>query len=229
MNALDAAPGGSPESIAPAPAGAPSADLSLRARLDCLQDLEGTAVREEWRRLCRSEPPRISRDLLLRAIAYRLQELEFGGLPKWARQTLAGSVINAESSDAGEPAPKPAEPRLKPGARLIREWHGRMHTVIVLDDGFEFEGRRYRSLTQIACEITGAHWSGPRFFGLANRKGQSGADEGQGVQIDAEGTSRVARPKQAEDSAGAWRAGAGSGDAVARRSDQPARGEGGHG
>jgi Protein of unknown function (DUF2924) len=201
----------------------------LRARLDCLQDLEGTALREEWRRLCRSEPPRISRDLLLRAIACRLQELEFGGLPKWARQTLAGSVINADSSDAGEPAPKPAEPRLKPGARLIREWHGRMHTVIVLDDGFEFEGRRYRSLTQIACEITGAHWSGPRFFGLANRKGQSGADEGQGVQIDAEGTSRVARPKQAEDSADAWRGAAGSGGAVARRGDQRARGESGHG
>ena len=201
----------------------------MRARLDCLQDLEASALREGWRRLCRSEPPRISRDLLLRAIAYRLQELELGGLPKWARQTLAGPVINADSSDAGEPVLKPAEPPLKPGARLIREWHGRMHTVIVLDDGFEFEGKRYRSLTQIACEITGAHWSGPRFFGLANRKGQSAANEGQGVQIDADGTSRVARPKQAEDSADASRGAAGSGDAVARRSDQRARGKSGHG
>jgi Protein of unknown function (DUF2924) len=229
VNALDAARDGSPASTAPTPVGSPSADLSLRLRLDRLQDFEGAALREEWRRLCRSEPPRISRDLLLRAIAYRLQELEFGGLPRWARQTLAASVINADSSDAGEPVLKPAEPRLKPGARLIREWHGRMHTVIVLDDGFEFEGRRYRSLTPIACEITGAHWSGPRFFGLSNRKGQSGADEGQGAPIDAEEASRVARPKQPEDSAYAWRGAAGSGEAVARRSEQSARGEGGHG
>jgi Protein of unknown function (DUF2924) len=71
----------------------------------------------------------------------------------------------------------PAEPRLKPGARLVREWRGRTHTVMALDDGFEFEGRLYRSLTQIAREITGAHWSGPRFFGLKDRKRPAGLDE----------------------------------------------------
>ena len=142
----------------------------MNERLSRLQDLDGAALREEWRRLCRSEPPRISRDLLMRAVAYRLQEQAFGGLPKWARQSLAGSATGSETSDPGEAAPKQAEPRLKPGARLIREWRGRTHIVIVLDDGFEFEGRPYRSLTRIAVEITGARWSGPRFFGLKDRK-----------------------------------------------------------
>ena len=177
MNAARVAPGDRP-----APGGAtPTSSLSnptlLRARLDRLQDQDGAALREEWRRLCRSEPPRISRDLLMRALAYRLQELEFGGLPKWARQSLAGAPANSRPSDREEGTSKPAEPRLKPGARLVREWRGRTHTVMTLDDGFEFEGRLYRSLTQIAREITGAHWSGPRFFGLKDRKRPARLDE----------------------------------------------------
>jgi hypothetical protein len=151
---------------------------SINERLSRLQDLDGAALREQWRRLCPSEPPRISRDLLMRAVAYRLQELELGGLPKWARQSLAGSTIGSDPSDPGEVAPTLAESYLKPGARLVREWRGRTHTVIVLDDSFEFEGRSYRSLTQIAVEITGAHWSGPRFFGLKDRKRTIGLLEG---------------------------------------------------
>ena len=58
---------------------------------------------------------------------------------------------------------------LKTGARLVRQWRGHGHTVLVLDDGFEYEGQRYRSLTMIAARITGAHWSGPRFFGMTKR------------------------------------------------------------
>ena len=57
----------------------------------------------------------------------------------------------------------------KPGAKLVREWHGKIHTVLVLDEGFEWRGKRWRSLTTIAKAISGAHWSGPRFFGLAGR------------------------------------------------------------
>ena len=174
MNAAHAAPGGGPAPIDADPTSSPSTATLLRARLDRLQDLDGGALREEWRRLCRSEPPRTSRNLLLRAIAYRLQEAEFGGLPRWARQRLNGSAIGSDASDPGEQAPMAAEPRLRPGARLVREWRGRTHAVIVLGDGFEFEGRPYRSLTQIAREITGAHWSGPRFFGLKDRKRPTG-------------------------------------------------------
>ena len=166
----------------PAPMGvdrgsSPFTPAQQRARLDRLQDLDGGALREEWRRLLRSEPPRISRDLLMRAVAYRLQELEYGGLPKWARQSLAGSKTFSDPSGPGDATSKQAEPRLKPGARLVREWRGRTYTVMALEGGFEFEGRPYRSLTQIAVEITGAHWSGPRFFGLKDRRRWSGLDE----------------------------------------------------
>ena len=112
MTAADATSGGGP---------APAAS-SLRLRLERLQDLDGGALCAEWRRLCRSEPPRITRDLLLRAIAYCLQELEFGGLPKWAKRSVAGPTTGSGVTDeCGEPMPKPAEPRLKPGARLVRE------------------------------------------------------------------------------------------------------------
>jgi Protein of unknown function (DUF2924) len=151
-------------------AGLAAVDGDAAARLDRLQEFDGSALREEWRQLLRSEPPRISRDLLMRALAYRLQELELGGLPKWARQSLAGAAAADPPKAGGASTPKPALPRLKPGARLVREWHGRIHSVIVLDDAFGFEGQRYDSLTKIARKITGAHWSGPRFFGLAKRR-----------------------------------------------------------
>lgn len=177
MNAARVAPGDCPAPGGATPTSSSSTPTLLQARLDRLHDLDGAALREEWRRLCGSEPPRISRDLLMRAVAYRLQELEFGGLPKWARQSLAGATTNSPPSKRSEGTSKPAEPRLKPGARLVREWRGRTHTVMALDDGFEFEGRPYRSLTQIAREITGAHWSGPRFFGLKDRKRPAGLDE----------------------------------------------------
>ena len=168
-----------------------STTVSLQSRLERLQGLGGSALREEWRRLFRSEPPRISRDLFARALAYRLQELEFGGLPKWVRQTLAGSAAAADLvGTGGAQAPKPAPPRLKPGARLVREWHGRTHSVIVLDDAFEFEGRRCRSLTQIACEITGAHWSGPRFFGLVKRGAGAELGPAPALQDDQEQAGR---------------------------------------
>lgn len=150
--------------------------LKVRERLARLQTLDNAALREEWRRLCGSAPPRVSRDLLTRALAYRFQVLALGGLPRWAARYLSGP---AESSDGREAAPAPTEPRLKPGARLLREWHGRTHSVIVLDDGFEFEGRRYRSLTQVAHEITGARWSGPRFFGLRDRRARPRESQGQ--------------------------------------------------
>jgi Protein of unknown function (DUF2924) len=120
-------------------------------------------LRREWRRLYHNEPPRISRDLLIRAIGYRLQEIEHGGLGKSTRrklQTIA-KVLRTTGRVGSTPGLS-----LKPGARLVREWHGRTHTVTVTEDGFEYAGSSYPSLTKVARKITGAHWSGPRFFGL---------------------------------------------------------------
>ena len=129
-------------------------------------------LRSEWRRLYRSGPPRISRDLLMRGIAYRRQELKHGGLSKTTRRKL--KTLAKMFRITGRVAPDPGV-SLKPGARLIREWRGRTHTVTVTENGFEYAGRSYPSLTKIAKKITGAHWSGPRFFGLV-RDGRSAKD-----------------------------------------------------
>ena len=111
-------------------------------------------LRREWRRFYRCEPPRISRDLLMRGIAYRRQELQHGGLGKTTRRKL--KTLAKMFRTTGRVAPDPGL-ALKPGARLVREWHGRTHTVTVTEDGFEYAGTSYSSLTKIAKKITGAH------------------------------------------------------------------------
>jgi hypothetical protein len=122
-------------------------------------------LRIEWRRHYRAEPlVRLSRDLLLRGVAYKLQEREHGGLSQMAKRTLRHLATKMENGDGDCVA---STRPLAPGARLVRDWRGRSHTVTVLEDGFEYEGERYRSLSRIAKLITGVHWSGPRFFGLA--------------------------------------------------------------
>ncbi len=135
----------------------------LSDRLAVLPTLSLGDLRLEWRRLYRVEPPRLSRDIMMRAIAYRLQEIAHGGASKVTQRRLM--TLAAEFETSGRIAPPPG-PRIKPGSRLVREWRGRTHTVCVTHDGFEFQGKTYRSLTRIAHDITGAQWSGPRFFGL---------------------------------------------------------------
>jgi hypothetical protein len=127
-------------------------------------------LRREWRRLYHNDPPRISRDLLILGIGYRIQELEHGGLGKATRRKLQTLAKTLHATGRVGPTPSLS---LKPGARLVREWHGRTHAVTVSEDGFEYAGTSYPSLTKIAKKITGAHWSGPRFFGLpaAGKKG----------------------------------------------------------
>jgi hypothetical protein len=137
----------------------------LRERLTALAGLGLDGLRVEWRRLYRGTPPiRLSRDLLHRSIAHRLQEEALGGLPPAAQRQLAAMARALTAS--GEPTAAASAVRLKAGTTLVREWHARTHTVLVLEKGFEHEGKHYASLTPIARAITGAHWSGPRFFGL---------------------------------------------------------------
>jgi hypothetical protein len=174
----------------PASDRAPGSDVADRlARLETL-DLSG--MRQEWRRLYRAEPPRLSRDLMMRALGYRIQEIAFGGLSKATLRRLASLAAEFESD--GRIA-IPAQPRIKPGARLVREWHGRTHAVVVTEEGFEFEGKLYRSLTGIAREITRAAWSGPRFFGLARAANASGRNDARLGKSDWDG-GRVDDPSQ---------------------------------
>src|SRR3546814_9513656 len=109
-------------------------------------------------------PKRVGRDLLLLAVAWKIQEQAYGGLGSPTRRRLA-ELAKALERDGDVGRTRVA--RLRPGARLVREWRGETHTVIVHDDGFEWQGRRWRSLSLIARLITGVQWSGPRFFGLA--------------------------------------------------------------
>ena len=119
----------------------------LAERLAVLPTLGLEDLRREWRRLSRAEPPRLSRDIMVRAIAYRMQEIAQGGLSKVTQRRLM-TLANQLETD-GRIAPLPG-PRTKSGSRLIREWHGRIQTVTTIDEGFEFPGRTYRSLTQIS-------------------------------------------------------------------------------
>jgi hypothetical protein len=121
-------------------------------------------LKERWRLVYRTEPPRrISRDLLIRALAYRIQERALGGLRPSTRRLLAKVAADASAHRPIEMTPHPS---LKPGTVLLREWHGIQHQVIVREDGIVFRGERYKSLSRVAHRITGAKWSGPRFFGL---------------------------------------------------------------
>jgi hypothetical protein len=142
--------------------GVPKEALSRLHALDVRQ------LRELWCRLYKiAAAPRLSRELLLRAVAYRIQELASGGLrPELQRQL---QQIASQLQQTGRITIHP-RPRLKPGTRLLREWQGRSHEVEVLNDGFSWQATHYRSLSAIARQITGTAWSGPLFFGLkANR------------------------------------------------------------
>lgn len=137
--------------------------LDIAAELARLESMSLYRLRGEWARLYRRPAPqRFGRDLLIRAIAYRLQQRTLGGLSKsQIRKISTGS----QKSGAEQRQSRP-KTEIKPGTRLVREWHGVTHTVLILEDGVEWKGKRFRSLSVVAREITGAHWSGPRFFGL---------------------------------------------------------------
>jgi hypothetical protein len=125
-------------------------------------------LRVAWLQLYRTDPPLgLSRDLLIRALAHQLQERTYGGASRALRRRLHN--LTAGSRKAG--VPRDLGMVLKTGTRLVRHWRGHAHTVLVCEDGFEYEGQHYRSLTVITERITGAHWSGPRFFGLTKRAG----------------------------------------------------------
>ena len=145
--------------------------IGLQQRLEQLTAMSTKQLRAEWSQVFRAEPASgLSRDLLIRGIAYRLQERALGGLGQSSKRLLAG--LAAQTSSDGSGGVLDLGPALAPGVRLVRDWGGRAHSVIVLESGFEYQGERYRSLTEIARRITGAHWSGPRFFGVARRAGR---------------------------------------------------------
>lgn len=128
-------------------------------------------VEAHWQKLGAGEAPRLPDPLLRRVTAQLLQERRYGDVPALIRREL-GHVSQTAAGTTGKQALAPVMPiRLSDGTRLIREWNGRTIEVLVVGGAFEWEGRTYKSLTKIAHEVTGAHWSGPRFFGMRPRRG----------------------------------------------------------
>lgn len=141
---------------------------TLDNELAVLTALSAHELRVKWQGLRCGEPTApASRELMIREIAYKIQERAHGGLSPAVKRQLRVLAAEFEANGAGALVPTPL---LKPGTRLLREWGGKTHTVIVLENGFEYNGERYQSLTQIARLITGTRWSGPRFFGLRARR-----------------------------------------------------------
>jgi hypothetical protein len=155
------------------------AAIDVAQALARLSELTIFELRGEWRRLHRMPPPmRLSRDLLTPGISYKLQERAYGGLSTATARKLEQAGADSLSRGSVTPAPPIS---LRPGTRLVREWHGVTHTALVHADGIEWRGQRYRSLSLVARKITGARWSGPRFFGLRRQlDSHSRAGEGDG-------------------------------------------------
>ena len=131
--------------------------------LDRLSDMTTGELKAEWARRYAVPASNLSPELLRLGIAYRLQEQRLGGVSRSARTLLRELAAQPkEGKRKGPPRRK-----LTIGTRLVRDWHGVGHTVTVRENGFEYDGKRWRSLTAIAKAISGSHYSGPRFFGLS--------------------------------------------------------------
>lgn len=151
-----------------------------RTSLDQLEAMPLPGLKQEWARLYGAPAPALSAELLRLGIAYRLQEQRLGALSRDAKSILRQTARARAAASAGVEAGvgkgvttargrHPVPRKLTPGTRLVRDWHGTGHTVTVLEKGFAYDGKEWRSLSAIAKAITGGHWNGPRFFGLACR------------------------------------------------------------
>jgi hypothetical protein len=135
----------------------------LEAELKLFDELPRSELKRRWKSLFGTScPAQMSRIFLVRALAHRVQEGAHGGLDRATRRRLDKAAADLKAGRAI----LPAAPTIKPGTRLLREWHGTVHEVIVLEKGVEYRDKTWPSLSAVAREITGTRWSGPRFFGL---------------------------------------------------------------
>jgi hypothetical protein len=154
-------------------ASAQPTDPAVEDELDRLAAMPIAQLRVRYREVFRTDPPKaFGPDLLRRSIARRIQEKAYGGLSRSTQRLLD----QAMKAFAAKPNGKIVLPRrIKPGSVLVRQWKGRSHRVMVLADGFSYEGDVYSNLSEIAVLITGTKWNGPRFFGLRSKT--QGSDE----------------------------------------------------
>ncbi|TIM70770.1 MAG: DUF2924 domain-containing protein [Mesorhizobium sp.] len=155
------------------------AKADIEAEVAALGDLSREELTARWEKIYNCSPPKgARRELLIRAAAWHLQAKRLGGFSTETRRMLRSAIDRVEKKFADRDSQAnvvaddikvtsaPKRKQVLPGARLVRDWHGKTHVVDVIEDGFVFEAKVYPSLSSIARKITGAHWSGPRFFGL---------------------------------------------------------------
>ncbi len=152
---------------------------SVLAQLAALPSMSMADLREKWRSLTGSDPP-FGRAMLIGRLAYRIQEVAFGGLKPVtvARLDALARQIDRAAKSGRKVRPRATRDRPVIGTRLIREWRGVEHCVTVRQDGYEYQGRPYKSLSAIARAIAGSRWNGWAFFGLrSSGAGEAGADQ----------------------------------------------------
>ena len=141
---------------------------SVLAQLAALPSKTTPELKQLWRDLYDRDPLPYNRPFLIKRLAYRIQELAYGGLSARGEAKLEELVEEEDRRVKGKLPVRSGE-RPITGTRLIRKWQGVEHCATVIDDGFEYQGRRYKSLSAIALATTGTRWNGPAFFGLRNR------------------------------------------------------------
>ena len=141
-------------------------NIHLIKQVAALPGMTTPDLKTMWRKYYETEPPPFNRAFLLKRLSYRLQEMSYGGLSEKTEIRLE----ELASDDPGQSNGKISREQLLPGTRLVREWKGVEHFCTVLDDGFEYQGRRFKSLSSVANYITGTRWNGHVFFGLKKQK-----------------------------------------------------------
>jgi Protein of unknown function (DUF2924) len=149
-------------------------DPAVEAELGRLPAMPIADLRKRYRKLFRAEPPKaFGPDLLRRSIAQHIQERVYGGLSR-ASQKLLDQLVRAAMAKPNGRLELPR--RIKPGSELVRTWKGKSCRVVVTAEGFAYNGKTFTSLSEIASEITGTRWNGPRFFGLRTVSSKVDAD-----------------------------------------------------
>jgi Protein of unknown function (DUF2924) len=152
-----------------------AANPEVEAELDRLPGMRIFDLRNRYRELFRTEPPKaFGPDLLRRSIAHRIQEKVYGGLSR-EQQRLLDQLVRAARAKPNGRLELPR--RIKSGSELVRTWKGSTYRVVVLEKGFAWKGRTFSSLSEIATEITGTNWNGPRFFGLRRSAKKKAGEE----------------------------------------------------
>ena len=147
-------------------------DPTVLRRIAALQSMDLNQLRDKWWELFGTDPPGYGKVMMRKRLAFRIQELTWGGISEETKIRMKQILKDAGYDELGRKVQNGKQDQLLPGTMLIREWNNERHEVMVLDGGFEYLGRKFRSLSAVAKHITGTKWNGPLFFGLRDNGGQ---------------------------------------------------------